>query len=98
MRQMKNQIHDCTELVNQRDSEVRVPTRHLLNSSLLLISRIGHLAQLVFLGEFSGQNSQILDQSLAGIDYCVARGDLAIRLYAQLEVGGQGVRDLVNKH
>lgn len=89
MRQINNQIQDCTK--------VTMPTLRLLNDTLLLISRIGHLAQLVFLGEFSGQDSQILDQGLASIYHCVARGDFAICLYAQLEVGGKRVGDLVNK-
>ncbi len=66
----------------------------LLADVLLLVGSVGHLAQLVLLGELARQYTEVLDEGLGGVDDGLAGGDNAIRLAAELEVGSQGVRDL----
>lgn len=66
----------------------------LLDTVVLVVGGVGHLPQLVFFGEFTGENTQILDKSLACVDDSVTRSDHSIGLNAQQEVGGQGVRNL----
>lgn len=70
------------------------PTDPLFADVLLLVGSVGHLAQLILLGELAGEDAEVLDQGLAGVDNGLARGDLAIGLATQLEVGSQGVRNL----
>lgn len=62
----------------------------------MLVGGVGSLAELVLLGEFPRQDAQVLDQSLGSVNNSLARGDLAISLDTQLELGGQRVRDLID--
>ena len=66
----------------------------LLADVLLLAGSVGHLAQLVLLGELARQYTEVLDEGLGSVDDGLAGGDNAIRLAAELEVGSQRVRDL----
>lgn len=73
------------------------PPNPLLADVLLLVGSVGHLTQLILLGELAREDAKVLDQGLAGVDDGLAGGDLAIGLAAELEVGSQGVRDLEGK-
>lgn len=75
-------------------SQTSIHPTTLLANVLLLVGSIGHLAQLILLGELARQDAEVLDQGLAGVDDGLTGGDLAIGLATQLEVGSQGVRDL----
>lgn len=69
---------------------------HLLSveAVLLLLSRSHHLAQLILLGEFTGENTQVLDQVVARRDHSILGGDLAVGLNTELELRNQRVRHL----
>lgn len=69
---------------------------HLLSvhAVLLLLSRSHHLAQLIFLGEFTGEGTQVLDQIVARRDDGVLGSDFTIGLDTKLELGDQRVRHL----
>lgn len=70
------------------------PADCLLDTVVLVVGGVGHLPQLIFFGEFTGENTQVLDKSLACVDDSVTRSNHSISLNAQLEVGGQRVRNL----
>lgn len=63
----------------------------------LLVTRINiatdHLTQLVFFGELSAQDLEVVNQALATVDNGLLRGNLAIGLNSQLEGRKEGMRD-----
>lgn len=61
---------------------------------LLLLGRSNHLAQLILLGELTGENTQVLDQVVTGCDHSVLGSNLTVGLNTQFELGKQRVRDL----
>lgn len=65
-----------------------------IRGAVLSLTGTHHLAQLVFLGEFTREDTQVLDQLMAGSDYRLLRGDLAISLDAELKLRDQGMRHL----
>lgn len=65
---------------------------------LLLVGSVGSLAELVLLGEFPRQDTQVLDQSFGGVNNSLARGDFTVGLNPQLELGGQRVGDLIDPY
>jgi hypothetical protein len=76
-----------------------VAHNHLLSSILLLlVGSVGSLAELVLLGEFPRQDTQVLNQSLGGVNNSLAGGDFTVGLNTQLELGGQRVRDLIDRY
>lgn len=92
MRQLKAKREKKKKKFEQDlETDSDTPTRRLLGTILLLSSRLG---QLILLGEFTGQDTEIFDESLRGVDDSLAGGNDSIGLDAQLKVGGQRVRDL----
>lgn len=78
---------------------MRVARNHLLSRILLLlVGSVGSLAELVLLGEFPRQDTQVLDQSLGGVNNSLARSDFTVSLDTQLELGGQRVRNLIDPY
>ena len=69
---------------------------HLLSvhAVLLLLSRSHHLAQLIFLSEFTGEGTQVLDQIVACRDDGILWSDFTVGLNTKLELGDQRVRHL----
>lgn len=80
-------------------SEVRVRVHGVylscVETVLLLLRRSNHLAQLILLGELTGESAQIFDEIIASCDDSVLGGDFAVGLDTELELGNQRVRDLV---
>lgn len=62
---------------------------------LLLLGRANHFAQLVFLGELTGESAQILDEIVASGNDGVLGSDFAVGLDPELELGDQRVRNPV---
>lgn len=65
-----------------------------LNTVLLLIGGVSHLAQLVLFLEFARNDSQVVDKSAAGIADGSTGGDLSVGLDPQEELGLERVRHL----
>ena len=61
---------------------------------LLLLGRSNHLAQLILLGELTGENTQVLDQVVTGRDHSVFGSNLTVSLNTQFELGKERMRDL----
>lgn len=62
---------------------------------LLLIRSTNHFPQFELLSELARQDTQVLDQVVAGGDYSFFGGDVAVCLYAQFEFRYQRVRNLM---
>lgn len=62
---------------------------------LLLLGRANHFAQLVLLGELTGESAQILDEIVASGNDGVLGSDFAVGLDPELELGDQRVRNPV---
>lgn len=65
-----------------------------IEAILLLLGRSNHLAQLILLGELTGENTQVLDQVVTGCDHSILGSNLTVGLNTQFELGKQRVRDL----
>lgn len=68
--------------------------RYLLISNTIATD---HLAQLIFLGEFTAKGVEVGNEQLAGVDQGFLRGALAIGLDAELEAGKEGVGNCADK-
>lgn len=60
----------------------------------LLLVGAHHLAQLILLGEFPGEDAQVPDKLMARSNDSILGGDFAVGLDAKDELGNQGMRDL----
>lgn len=77
--------------------QVRCQARHLnafAGAILLLLGGANHLAQLVFLGKFTGENTQVLDQLVARGNHRFLGSNLTIGLNTEFKLGDKRVRHL----
>ena len=89
----KNRKEIQSELAHKLNWRGERSQDHLV-LSLLLVCGIGHLAQLILLGEVARQDAKLLDNGLANLNNSQTGSNLTIGLNTQLEVGGQRVRNL----
>lgn len=88
-----------SDLRKEHRKRLGVAHNHLLSSVLLLlVGSVGSLAELVLLGEFPRQDTQVLDQGLGGVNNSLAGGDFTVSLDTELELRGQRVRNLIDPY
>jgi len=78
----------------RRTTAARLPRLNPLMGAVLLLGGAHHLTQLVFLGELTGEDTQVLDQLVACGNHRFLGSNLAIGLDAKLKLGDKRVRHL----